>query len=116
MNPKLLAPILASTCFALGVPVQAQVPRPPQTQSPLVDPDRTVTFNFKASNAKRVELSAQFLKGNQPLTLDTNGVWSLTVGPVEPNLYPYHFVVDGVEVADPANPGAFPNERFTFKP
>jgi enterochelin esterase family protein len=59
-----------------------------------------------------VELSAQFLRGNQALTVDANGVWSFTVEPVEPNLYPYNFVVDGVAVADPNNPNLFPNERF----
>ena len=112
MNTKLLAPILASTCFALAVSAQAQAPRPPQIQSPVVHPDRTVTFNFKAPSAKKVELSAQFLKGNQPLTADTNGVWSITVGPVEPDLYPYNFVVDGMSVADPNNLDQFPNERF----
>ena len=99
----------------LGLPLGsalAQAPRPPQHKSPVVHPDRTVTFNFRAPNARKVELSAQFLKGNQPLTADTNGVWSITVGPVEPNLYPYNFVVDGVSVADPANQEFFPNERF----
>jgi enterochelin esterase family protein len=96
----------------LVVTASAQTPRPPQIQSPVVHPDRTVTFNFKAPNAKKVELGAQFLRGNQTLTADTNGVWSITVGPVDPNLYPYNFVVDGVSVADPANQDQFPNERF----
>lgn len=39
-------------------------------------------------------------------------VWQVTVGPVEPNLYPYTFVVDGISVADPNNVDLFPNERF----
>lgn len=106
---------LFATSFSLAlavVSVKAQSPRPPQIQSPLVHPDRQMTFNFRAPNAKKVELSAQFLKGNQPLTVDTNGVWSITVGPVEPNLYPYSFVVDGVGIADPSNQDLFPNERF----
>ena len=37
------------------------------------------------------------------------------MGPVEPNLYPYSFVVDGVSVADPNNPDIFPNEGFKNK-
>lgn len=98
--------------LAFGLNALAQAPRPPQIESPVVHPDRTVTFNFRAPSARKVELSAQFLKANQPLTADTNGVWSVTVGPVEPNLYPYSFVVDGVSVADPANQDLFPNERF----
>jgi len=59
-----------------------------------------------------VEISTQFTRGNQELKLDTNGVWSVTLGPAEPNLYPYHFIVDGVSVADPGNLELFPNERF----
>ena len=112
MRTRLLTTITLTGCLALAVTAQAQAPRAPQLQSPLVHSDRTVTFSVRAPNAKKVELSAQFLKGNQPLTADTNGVWSVTVGPVEPNLYPYNFVVDGLGVADSANPDLFPNERF----
>jgi len=102
----------ASLCLGLAASARAQSPRPPQIESPIVHTNRTVTFNFRAPNAKKVELSAQFLQGNQPLTADTNGVWSVTVGPVVPNLYPYNFVVDGLSVADPGNQHSFPNERF----
>lgn len=91
---------------------QAQPSRPPQLQSPVVHSDRTVTFSVRAPNAQKVELSGQFQKANQPMTKDTNGVWSITVGPIEPNLYPYNFVIDGIGVADSANPDLFPNERF----
>ena len=47
--------------------------------------------------------------GNRPLQPDAAGLWTITVGPIEPNLYPYCFVVDGVLVADPRNPAIFPN-------
>lgn len=108
-RPGAAAPVV---WLAIAMTVQAQSPRPPQVESPVVHPDRTITFNFRAPNAQKVELNAQFLKGNRPLTAGTNGVWSITVEPVEPNLYPYNFVVDGVAVADPANQDLFPNERF----
>lgn len=93
-----------------GANVQRQRPQP--IESPIVHADRTVTFHFRAPNAKKVELSAQFIRGNPLLQADTNGLWSITLGPVEPDLYPYHFIVDGVAVADPNNPNLFPNERF----
>lgn len=112
MKTRHLAAIVATFHLALTVSAEAQSPRPAQLQSPVVHPDRTVTFNLRAPSAKKVELSAQFLRGNQPLTIDTNGVWSITVGPIEPNLYPYNFVVDGLSVADPNNQNLFPNERF----
>jgi enterochelin esterase-like enzyme len=112
---KLIEKVLRSVA-ALGLAAsalaQAPAARPAQIQSPVVHADRTVTFNFRAPDAKKVELSGQFLTGNQPLQKDDAGVWSLTVGPVEPNLYPYNFVVDGIGVSDPANPDLFPNERF----
>lgn len=97
---------------ALTVHVNAQRPWVQPVESPIVHSDRTVTFNFKAPNAQKVELSAQFIRGNQPLTRNESGLWTITLGPVEPNLYPYHFIVDGVSVADPNNPNLFPNERF----
>jgi len=104
--------LVSSCCLALSVAVSAQPSRTPPIESPVVHPDRTVTFAIKAPNARKVELSAQFMKGTRPLEADDTGVWSVTVGPVEPNLYPYHFVVDGVSVTDPGNPDIFPNERF----
>ncbi len=112
MKTTHLSSIISAVWLALVFAAQSQTPRPPQVQSPVVHPDCTVTFSFRAPGAKKVELSAQFLKGNQPLAGDTNGLWSITVGPIEPNLYPYNFVVDGISVADPANLDLFPNERF----
>ena len=112
--------LLAGALISLSGSSSAQRPgpdipaslRPPAVESPVVHADRTVTFSFRAPSAQKVELSGQFLKGNQPMQKSESGVWSLTVGPVEPNLYPYNFVVDGVGMADPLNPALFPNERF----
>lgn len=104
--------LAGSLALALTLTAQPSGSRPPPIDSPVVHPDRTVTFKFRAPNAQKVELSAQFLSGSQPLQKDEAGLWSITVGPVEPNLYPYNFVVDGVGVADPANQEIFPNERF----
>lgn len=95
--------------LAAGAIAMAQGNRPAPLVSPVVHPDRSVTFRVRALEAKKVELSAQFLKANQPLALDTNGVWGVTIAPVEPNLYPYNFVIDGIGVADSANPDLFLN-------
>jgi enterochelin esterase family protein len=43
---------------------------------------------------------------------DTSGVWSVTVGPIKPDIYPYSFWVDSVQLADPNNTYIFANERF----
>jgi len=80
--------------------------------SPQVNPDRTATFRFMARNAKDVKLSTQFVSGQQAMTKDENGIWSITLGPVEPDIYPYCFIVDGLQIADPKNSWVFPNEGF----
>lgn len=80
--------------------------------SPQVNPDRTVVFRFAAPTAGEVKLDAQFQRAPVPMAKDSTGVWSVTVGPVEPDMYPYHFDVDGMQVADPRNQFTFPNEGF----
>ncbi len=80
--------------------------------SPEYHNDGKVTFKFRAPQAKEVKLNAQFSRTQMPMEKDTNGVWSITVGPVEPDMYPYAFNVDGISVADPKNQDLFPNEGF----
>lgn len=86
--------------------------RQPNTTSPEVHADNRVTFRYLAPDAKNVKLSGQF--ATQPFDMVKNGegVWTVTVGPIEPDMYPYEFVVDGVRVMDPGNADYFPNENF----
>ncbi len=113
-DPRGLATLIEQSVSDKNKPLAAAPsgPRPAPVQSPEVHPDRKVTFRVQAQGASKVELSGQFLKGNQPMQKDESGVWKITVGPVEPNLYPYNFVVDGVGIADPSNSELFPNEGF----
>ena len=83
-----------------------------QVSSPVVNPDNTVTFNYRNPSAQKVQVNAQFASGPQDMTKDANGVWSVTLGPVAPDMYPYSFVVDGVQIMDPLNADWFPNETF----
>ena len=86
--------------------------RPPSISSPDVHPDSRVTFKYYSKTAKKVMVSGEFLTAPQAMTRDTSGLWSITVGPVEPDIYPYSFVVDSVQIADPNNKYIFANERF----
>jgi len=73
--------------------------------SPEVSPDRRITLRFAAPKASEVVL--RFSEGasqSHPMTKDENGVWSVTIGPVEPEIYTYSFLVDGVKTIDLANP------------
>jgi enterochelin esterase-like enzyme len=77
--------------------------------SPEVHDDHTVTFRLKAPEAKEVKLTGAVLTalGNAreqvPLTKGEDGIWTLKVGPIEPDMYAYHFVVDGMQICDPSN-------------
>lgn len=87
-------------------------PGRPGSVSPEVRKDGIVTFRFLAPNAKEVKLSTQFIAGQQNMTRDDQGLWSITLGSVDPDIYPYCFLVDGIQVADPKNSWIFPNEGF----
>jgi enterochelin esterase-like enzyme len=81
-------------------------PNPPPLVSPEVRADRTVTFRLRAPKASEVTVSGEF--GNRPMTNDGAGLWSATLGPLEPDLYGYGFSVDGVRLLDPANSSVKP--------
>ncbi len=104
--------ILLFTIICSFYNVFGQPARVPVFISPQVNNADTIVFRVFAPNAKEVMLNAQFQKSNVPLAKDSNGVWSLTVGPVKPDMYPYHFVIDGISVSDPQNSAIFPNEGF----
>jgi enterochelin esterase family protein len=76
--------------------------------SPEVHPDRTVTFRLRAPNAKEVKVAGEWPGGATSLTKDDGGVWSATVGPLEPDIYGYNLTVDGLAMVDPNNPWVKP--------
>lgn len=86
--------------------------RPPSISSPDVHPDNTITFRYYSRTAQKVSVSGEMLSAPQQMTKDTSGIWSVTVGPVRPDIYPYSFWVDSVLTADPNNTYIFANERF----
>ncbi len=88
-----------ASIFIAGLGAQQQ---PPPIQSPEISPDRRVTFRFRNPNAKEVFLARE---GAQRVTMqkDEQGVWSVTTDPLEPEIYGYSFVADGVGLMDPAN-------------
>lgn len=89
-----------------------------QIVSPEIHPDNTVTFRFSAPKAVRVQLSGDFLpmtktevpgfgtfETQAPVDLKEgkNGIWEYTTSVLEPELYSYNFIVDGISVKDPNN-------------
>jgi enterochelin esterase family protein len=96
-----LAVLCLSALVCVNSRLQAQ--RGPTVVSPDVQPDRRVTFRLLAPKAQSVGVNVQFAQGTQPMTRDEKGLWSITLGPAEPEIYEYNFVVDGLQMADPAN-------------
>src|SRR5262245_24492802 len=72
--------------------------------SPEVLPDHRVTFRVQAPKAQEVILTGEFLDGQKPFERDASGLWTVTVGPIEPETYHYNFSIDGVRIIDPSNP------------
>ena len=86
--------------------------KPPQLpQTPAVHTDHSVTFYFYDPGATQVELSMDGHAGRQPMTKDDRGIWTITVPPLQPDLYDYLFVADGVPRLDPSNAVVNPNLR-----
>jgi len=94
------------------VSMAANAQRAPTLNSPEVNTDHSITFRYYSRIAQKVTLRGEFLKGPVGMTKDTSGIWSITVPSVKPDIYPYSFMVDSVELADPNNSYIFANERF----
>ena len=79
-------------------------PPPMAVLSPEVSADRKVTFRLPAPNAKDVTVNGDFTHKAVPMVKDdATGVWSVTVGPLDPNVYAYAFRMDGLNLPDPSN-------------
>jgi enterochelin esterase family protein len=104
----------AAAVFILVAGAGAQGP-PPAVRSPDVHGDRRVTFRLRAPEAARVELVGEVLqgKGLQVMTKDADGVWSITIGPLPPEIWIYNFRIAGVDLPDPANISQMPRAAGT---
>jgi enterochelin esterase family protein len=69
-------------------------------QYPRIDSELRATFRLKAPDAQKVRLH---LDKDYDLVRDTNGVWSVTTTPQVPGFHYYWFILDGVNVCDPAS-------------
>ena len=71
--------------------------------SPEVASDRRVTFRLRAPEAKAVTVAGDF-GADAEMRKGEDGIWSVTIGPLTPEMYVYYFTVDGVRLTDPSNP------------
>jgi enterochelin esterase-like enzyme len=72
-------------------------------------PDRRVIFRLKAPDAHQVSVLVGFsnpptvMAPSYPLQKDDQGLWTVTVGPLKPDIYEVQFDVDGLMIADPGS-------------
>lgn len=86
----------------------AQDANPPIYNSPIVNSDRTVVFNIYAPKAENIHLTSTIQPESIPLVKAKNGLWSVTIGPVPPEIYHYQFNVDGAKITDMKNQSPYP--------
>ena len=94
--------VLAMTLSALA---QQPPAAPRRVVSPEVLPDHRITFRISAPKAGEVTL--RFSEGGpqtHAMSKADDGIWSVTIGPLEPEIYSYSFLIDGTKTIDLSNP------------
>lgn len=77
--------------------------------SPEINENQSVTFRLLAPNATEVKLAGNWMPldgwvpGSEAMSKDEKGLWTFTTEALEPELYGYAFLVDGLMVNDPNN-------------
>ncbi|MCF0178385.1 MAG: esterase [Bacteroidales bacterium] len=116
MKKLLLLSILI--LFGFGASAQQSLNSKINDISPEINPDGTVTFRLVAPKAVKVEITGDLLeqqpvKTNRGMEMapvpvemkeNADGVWEWTTPkPLEPELYRYAYIVDGLRILDPNN-------------
>lgn len=80
----------------------------PQVVSPEIADDNSVTFRLHSESAQSVALSGSWMDRGETLSLEksSDGIWSVKTKVLEPSMYHYNLILDGVSILDPKNPKA----------
>ncbi|MCW5964824.1 MAG: esterase [Bryobacterales bacterium] len=97
---------ILTVTFIATVLASAQFTAP--IRSPEVHSDKRVTFRLKAPNAKEVAVSLEGAS-RLPMQKGDDSTWTLTTEALQPDMYGYSFVADGIALLDPGNPVMKPN-------
>ena len=117
MKKTLIITVLCLGCMAAKAQQNLNWNQGAHVTSPIVNADKTVTFNLIAPEAQKVQITGDFLPSNKveyqgnsyetlgvvDLVKDDKGVWSFTSNALKPELYTYNMIVDGVKIIDPLN-------------
>lgn len=72
--------------------------------NPTVNKD-SVHFTIRAPQAQSIKLQGNWMTGQGAVDMQKNaeGIWKYSIATPSPDLYSYHFIVDGVKTTDPNN-------------
>lgn len=92
---------------------EVQQRRGPVVVSPEIASDNTVTFRLNSENAQSVSVNGSWLSMGESLEMKKgdDGIWAAKTQALEPSMYHYTFVLDGVSALDPVNPQAMRDGR-----
>ncbi len=96
----------ARPCLAFAVALLSAIPAlaapPPTLLSPEVTTE-SATFRYYAPAATTVALVGLRRPDPIPMTKDPDGLWSVAIADLVPDIYSYTFAVDGAMALDPRN-------------
>ena len=93
---------LLSLLLLASSAINAGAQAPPTFVSPEVT-NGTITLRYFAPNAQQITVAGELDGKTHPMAKGANGVWTVTIGPLQPDIYTYAFNVDGVTTLDPRN-------------
>ena len=110
-----LTVLVCARCWAQAADATPASSNIGNSEYPQIASDLSVSFRLKAPEAKKVQLrgGTGLVKDSLDFTRGENGVWTLTTPPAVPGFHYYWFVVDGVNVNDPASYSYFGWARET---
>jgi enterochelin esterase family protein len=117
ITPSIVAGVALLIAAALAAAQERPAQRPPAVVSPEVSAEKAVTFRVHAPKAEAVRLVGSDIPGNgqgAAMKKGDGGVWEVSVGPMPPGAYRYHFNIDGVAVIDPRNPSTSESNNNTW--
>ena len=101
---------IGAVVFLASVAMTAQVAM--AAKSTEVHSDGSVGFRYVDAKASEVALDLEGVAKPIKMTKDDAGVWSVTTAPLAPEIYSYHFEVDGQTRLDPESTNHVANLLF----
>ena len=95
-----LVPAPLRSASAVAIPAHPSSLNIPGVEFPRIEADSRVTFQFKAPDAQKVQVSINNTAFD--MTKEADGVWTYTSEPQAPGYHNYWMIVDGAIVLDPA--------------